>query len=320
MGVKDLHRLGACEAARMIREGAVTSVEVVQACLTWVREVDGQVQAWTFLDPEYALAQARGRDELRRSGQPVGALHGVPVGIKDIIDTGDMPTENGSPIHAGRTPARDATVVAMLRAAGAVIMGKTVTTEFATRTPGKTRNPHDPGHTPGGSSSGSAAAVAAGMVPLALGSQTGGSVIRPASYCGVYALKPTHGLIPRTGMFQLSRSLDHVGLFARTLEDLALGLEQVAGHDEGDPDSRPRARVPYRTIAAEEPPLPPLFAFVKTPRWSQVAPDAQEAFGELVEHLGDRVEEVELYEGAAIDWARTITDAEGAVHLAREGG
>src|SRR6267142_3586053 len=284
MDQKNLHALGASEAARMIREGLVTSVEVVGACLARLREVDGQVQAWTFLDPDYALAQARAADEYRMSGQPIGALHGVPVGLKDIIDTADMPTENGSVLHAGRTPSRDAAVARMLRAAGAVIMGKTVTTEFATRTPGKTRNPHDPGHTPGGSSSGSAAAVAAEMVPLALGSQTGGSVIRPASYCGVYALKPTHGLIPRTGMFQLSRSLDHVGLFARTLEDLALGLEQVAGYDEGDPDSRPRPRVPYRAIAAEEPPLPPTFAFVKTPRWSQGAPDAQEAFGELVEH------------------------------------
>src|SRR5882672_2574896 len=318
MDLTGLHRLSATEMARMVREGAVTSVEVVQACLARVREVDGAVQAWAFLDPEHALDQARAADELRMSGQPVGALHGVPVGIKDIIDTADMPTENGSVLHAGRTPSRDASVVSLLRAAGAVIMGKTVTTEFATRTPGKTRNPHDPAHTPGGSSSGSAAAVAAAMVPLALGSQTGGSVIRPASYCGVYALKPTHGLIPRSGMFQLSRSLDHVGIFARTLEDLALGLEQVAGHDEGDPDSRPRSHVPYRAIAAEEPPRPPRLAFVKTPRWSQVASDAQEALGALLERLGDRVDEVEPDEGGAIDWARTITDAEVAVNLARE--
>jgi Asp-tRNA(Asn)/Glu-tRNA(Gln) amidotransferase A subunit family amidase len=138
MGVKDLHLLGAAEAARMIRDGAVTSVDLVQACLARVREVDGQVQAWTFLDPEYALAQARAADQLRMSGQPIGVLHGVPVGLKDIIDTADMPTENGSVLHAGRTPSRDASVVSLLRGAGAVIMGKTVTTEFATRTPGKT--------------------------------------------------------------------------------------------------------------------------------------------------------------------------------------
>jgi len=320
MDQKDLHRLGAGEAARMIRDGAVTSVEVVEACLARVREVDGQVQAWTFLDPDYALAQARATDEYRLSGQPIGALHGVPVGLKDIIDTADMPTENGSVLHAGRTPSRDASVVSLLRAAGAVVMGKTVTTECATRTPGKTRNPHNSGHTPGGSSSGSAAAVAAEMVPLALGSQTTGSTIRPASFCGVYGLKPTHGLIPRHGMFQLSRSLDHVGLFARSVEDIALLLEELAVHDERDPDSRPRARVPYRAVAAEEPPLTPMFAFVKTSLWERVDADAREAFEELVAHLGDRVEEVELVTPAeeVLEWQRAIGGAEIAINLRRE--
>ena len=149
---------------------------------------------------------------MRLSGQPIGPLHGVPVGIKDIFDTADMPTENGSVLHKGRTPSRDATAVSLLRAAGAVIMGKTVTTEFAYFFPGKTRNPHNFEHTPGGSSSGSAAAVASGMVPLALGSQTNGSTIRPAAYCGVVGFKPTHGLISRHGVSALSRTLDHVGL------------------------------------------------------------------------------------------------------------
>ena len=257
MDLTNLHWLSAAEAAGMIRDGVISSVQLVEACLARVRDVDGQIQAWAFLDPEHALAQARAADEFRLSGQPTGPLHGVPVGIKDIIDTADMPTENGSVLHAGRTPSRDATVVSLLRGAGAVIMGKTVTTEFATRTPGKTRNPHNPAHTPGGSSSGSAAAVAAGMVPLALGSQTTGSTIRPASYCGVYGFKPTHGLVPRHGMFQLSRTLDHVGLFTRSLEDVALLLEQLVAHDERDPDSRPRARVPYCAVVAQEPPLAP---------------------------------------------------------------
>jgi Asp-tRNA(Asn)/Glu-tRNA(Gln) amidotransferase A subunit family amidase len=283
-----------------------------------VRKVDDEVQAWTFLDPDHALAQARAADAERLSGAPTGLLHGVPVGIKDIIDTADMPTENGSVLHAGRTPSRDAHVVTRLRGAGAVIMGKTVTTEFATRAPGKTRNPHDPAHTPGGSSSGSAAAVAAGMVPLALGSQTGGSTIRPASYCGVYGLKPTHGLISRGGMLQLSRSLDHVGLFARNIDDLALLLEVLVGHDERDPDTQPRARARYREIAAEEPPIPPMLGFVKTPRWGEMDADAREAFGELAAHLGDRLEEVELLAPDAPEWHRTIMDAEMAVNLARE--
>src|SRR2546429_5754561 len=224
MDLTNLHWLSASDAARLIRDGVVGSAELVQACLARVRETDAQVQAWAFLDPDHALAQARAADELRLGGRPVGPLHGVPVGIKDIIDPADMPTENGSVLCAGRTPSRDASVVAMLRAAGAVIMGKTVTTEFAVRAPGKTRNPHNPAHTPGGSSSGSAAAVATGMVPVALGSQTGGSTIRPASFCGVYGLKPTHGLIPRHGMFPPSRPLDPVGPFARPPRGLPLPL------------------------------------------------------------------------------------------------
>jgi Asp-tRNA(Asn)/Glu-tRNA(Gln) amidotransferase A subunit family amidase len=320
MGRRELWEVSAAEAARLIREGRVTSVELVQSCLERIEATEEQVQAWTYLDPEYALVQAKAADEWRLSGRPIGGLQGVPVGLKDIIDTGDMPTENGSVLHVGRTPSRDAAVVERLRAAGAVIMGKTVTTEFATRQPGKTRNPHNPAHTPGGSSSGSAAAVAAGMVPLALGSQTGGSTIRPGSYCGVYALKPTHGLVSRHGMFQLSRSLDHVGLFARTAEDLGLLLEEVAGHDERDPDTHPRARGPYRAVAMEAPPIEPRFGLFRSGRWSQVEEDARAALDELVGHLGGRVEEFELAAGAdeLTEWHRTIMDAELAVSLERE--
>jgi len=278
------------------------------------------VQAWAFLDPDHALAQARAADDLKRQGLPIGPLHGVPVGVKDIFDTADMPTEYGSVLYAGRTPSRDAAAVAMLRAAGAVIIGKTVTTEFATQAPGKTRNPHDPERTPGGSSSGSAAAVAAGMVPLALGSQTNGSVIRPAAFCGVLGFKPTHGLIPRHGMFMLSRTLDQVGVFARTVHDLALLAGQLVGYDERDPDTRPRARIPFAEVAAEEPPLPPMFAFVKTPHWERADEETKEAFGELIEHLGDRVEEVELFPSAAEawQWHETIMEAEMAANLERE--
>src|SRR5918911_8904 len=238
--------LDASAAAREIAAGRLTSVELVQSCLEMIRHAEPTVQAWQFLDPEHALAQARAADERRRSGEPVGALNGIPVGIKDIIDTADMPTENGTVLHKGRMPRDDAAVVSKLRAAGAVIMGKTVTTECAYFNPGKTRNPHNPEHTPGGSLSGSAAAVAAHMVPLALGSQTAGSVIRPGAFCGDYAFKPTHGLIPRTGVLQLSRTLDHIGLFARSLDDVALLAETLVGYDEGDPDTRPRARVPFQ--------------------------------------------------------------------------
>src|SRR5918999_2587529 len=177
--------LSALEAARRIREGLLSSQELVESCLERIRALEPRVEAWAFLDEEHALAQARAADEKKALGQPLGPLHGVPVGIKDIIDTGDMPTENGTVLHKGRSPRKDAAVVAMLRAAGALILGKTVTTECAYFHPGKTRNPHNPDHTPGGSSSGSAAAVAAGMVPLAIGTQTNGSGIRPASHWGV---------------------------------------------------------------------------------------------------------------------------------------
>ena len=319
MAMSELQWASASDTARMIREGIVSSEQVVRACLEQVEKREPDVQAWTFLDPDHALSQARAADEVRMSGQVIGPLHGVPVGLKDIIDTGDMPTECGSPLYAGRTPSKDATVVAMLRAAGAVIMGKAVTTEFATRTPGKTRNPHDPGHTPGGSSSGSAAAVGAGMVPLALGSQTTGSTIRPASFCGVFGYKPTHGLIPRPGMFQLSRTLDHVGLFARSIDDIALLLEQLVGYDERDPDTRPRARPPYGAIAAAEPPLPPRLAFVRTPMWERVDEDARAAFGELVEVLGDCVEELALVNAdEALRWHEAISGPEIALNLRRE--
>jgi len=312
--------LSAAEAARRIAAGSLSSEELVQGCLERIRALEPTVQAWTFLDEEHALKQARAADEHRRSGSPIGALHGVPVGLKDIIDTADMPTENGCALHKGRAPRVDAAVVSMLRAAGAVILGKTVTTECAYFSPGKTRNPHNPEHTPGGSSSGSAAAVGAGMVPLALGSQTAGSTIRPGSFCGAYAFTPTHGLIPRTGMLQLSRTLDHVGLFSRSLEDLALLAEQLVGYDEGDPDTRPRARAPFLQTLAEEPPIEPMLAFIKTPHWERTDPDTQEAFGELAGALGERIEEVDLQPSAAAgwDWHRTILEAEMASNFERE--
>jgi Asp-tRNA(Asn)/Glu-tRNA(Gln) amidotransferase A subunit family amidase len=317
MDASRLNWLSAVDAARLIRDGAISSEELVDACLARIREVDDEVQAWAFLDPPHALAQARARDLERREGRAVGPLHGLPVGIKDIIDTGDMPTEDGTVLHSGRTPPADASVVSRLRAAGAVIMGKTVTTECATYTPGKTRNPHDPAHTPGGSSSGSAAAVAAGMVPLALGSQTNGSVIRPASFCGVYGFKPTHGLIPRSGIMKLSRTLDHVGVFARTIEDVALATEQLVGWDEADPDTHPRAHIPFTDIAAQEPPLPPRLAFVKGPVWHQAEPETHEAFAELAAELGESVAEIELPPGAerALEWHRIVMHAEMAANL-----
>ena len=307
-------------AAADIREGRIASVDLVADCLQRIDEIDGQVQAWAFLDRDHALRQAKAADDHRKEGKATGPLHGVPIGIKDIFDTGDMPTELGSPLWRGRTPRRDAAAVSRLRAAGAVIMGKTVTTEYAYYHPGKTRNPHDPQRTPGGSSSGSAAAVAACMVPGAIGSQTNGSVIRPAAFCGVVGFKPTHGLIPRSGALLLSRALDHVGVFARSVEDAALLAETLAGFDDEDPDTRAIARPPFAATAASEPPLPPRFAFVRTPAWPQAEPVTAPAFAELVGTLGEAAGEVELPASfeRAVELHRIVMDVEMAHNLHRD--
>jgi Asp-tRNA(Asn)/Glu-tRNA(Gln) amidotransferase A subunit family amidase len=317
---RGLAHLGALEAASAIREGALTSEALVEACLARIDEVEETVQAWAFLDPAYALEQARAADQARSRGQPLGALHGVPVGLKDVIDTADMPTEDGTVLHAGRRPRDDAAVVSRLRAAGAVILGKTVTTELAVYAPGKTRNPRDPQRTPGGSSSGSAAAVAAEMVPLAVGTQTNGSVIRPASFCGVVGYKPTYGMIPRTGILPQSRLLDHVGVFARSLPDAALIAQELMAFDASDPATRPLARPRLVDFVARELPLPPRFAFVKTPMWDQASADTQAAFAELVDELGDRVSEVTLPEPFAdgVGLLRVIMEADLALSYAPE--
>jgi Asp-tRNA(Asn)/Glu-tRNA(Gln) amidotransferase A subunit family amidase len=307
--------LTATEAAAQIAHGAISAEEYTGACLERIAAVEGDVQAFVHLDAAHALMQARALDQHRAQGRPIGPLHGVPVAIKDIFDTEDFPTECGSPLFAGRRPRVDASVVGRLRAAGAVIIGKTVTTEFAYFHPGKTRNPRDLTRTPGGSSSGSAAAVAAGMVPLAIGSQTNGSVIRPAAYCGVFGIKPSHGLVSRAGVLPLSRALDHVGAFARSVEDLALIMDVIAGQDPADPDTRPYASLHFRVSAAEAPPLPPSFAFVRTPIWDKADVEVREALEELATAVGAR--EVELPAGyrAAWDAHRTIMAADMAASL-----
>lgn len=305
-------RLGAAEAAAAIRDGVLRSEELVQACLDRVDEVDSQVEAWAFLDRDYALSQARRCDEMRAAGAPLGPLHGVPVALKDIVDTSDMPTENGTVLHQGRRPEQDAAIVSVLRQSGAVVMGKTVTTELATYHPGKTRNPHDPGRTPGGSSSGSAAGVASYQFPLAVGSQTNGSVIRPASYCGVWGIKPTRGLVSRLGVLSQSPFLDILGFFARSAADLALITETLAVYDPRDPQMRPRAKPPLQATAAQEPPVRPSIAFVRGPVWDKADVDARGAIEELVEFLGDAVQEVSLPAAFdhAIGWHNIVMEAD----------
>ena len=277
-----------------LAEGSLRAVDLVRACLARIEEAEPNVGAWAWLDGDYALAQAERLDQWRQAGRPVGPLHGLPVGLKDIIDTKGIPTENGTAIDAGRVPKADAWIVSRLRAAGAIILGKTVTTECAFMQPGKTRNPHDPTHTPGGSSQGSAAAVGAGMVPLAIGTQTGGSVIRPASFCGIVGMKPSFGLIPRTGILPQSPFLDTVGVFARSIEDCALLAEVLAGHDPADPATEPMPTPRLLEVARSRPPVQPAFAFVKPPGWEDADPQMKEALEELVSVLGDVCAEVPL--------------------------
>jgi Asp-tRNA(Asn)/Glu-tRNA(Gln) amidotransferase A subunit family amidase len=313
-----LFQLTATEAARKIREGEITSEELVEACLNRIDEIDNVVHAWAHLDPEYALKQARLMDKQRSSGGSVGPLHGIPVGIKDIFDTQDLPTENGTILDFGRQPQKDCKVVELLLQAGAVIMGKTVTAELAVYAPGKTLNPHNPEHTPGGSSSGSAAAVSAFMVPLAVGTQTNGSMIRPASYCGVIGFKPTHGLIPRTGVLKASSPLDTIGTFARSLEDIALISEAIVGYDPDDKYTSVRARPPFGEVLLSEPPLTPMVGFAKTTVWDEADDATKQAFEELAEILGDDCRDLPLSEpfNHLVDMHRNIMYADLAKNYA----
>jgi len=223
--------LGVREAAEAIRKGVLSPVELVEACLARIGALDGDLRAWAHVDAAGALAIARERESEVRAGQLRGPLHGVPVGVKDIFDVAGMPTTGGARSFAHTRPVTDSAAVARIRAAGAIALGKTVTTEFAYRDPAPTRNPWNHGHTPGGSSAGSAAAVAARMVPLALGSQTVGSVLRPAAYCGVVGFKGTHGLVPVAGVIPLAWSLDHVGVLARSVGDASLAMSVLAGRE-----------------------------------------------------------------------------------------
>ena len=269
----------ATAAAALIANGDLSSEALVGACLARIEAREPVVAAWSHVDPCLALEQARARDRIA----PTGPLHGVPVGIKDIIDTRDQPTTHGSRAYAGFTPAEDAACVAALREAGAVILGKTVTTEFANRDPGPTSHPLNRLHTPGGSSSGSAAAVADRMVPLALASQTAGSTIRPAAYCGIYGFKPTFGLLSLAGMGALCERFDTLGLYARGVADLALLRDALLGVD-----------------AAGIGPLaggPPRVRLCRTPLWDEAQPESQAAVERAAEAFaaaGATVEELSL--------------------------
>lgn len=314
---RDLYKLSAVEAQQAICAGRLSSEALVQSCLDQIAATDGVIKAWAHLDPDIALVQAREMDRIRKSGKATGALHGVPVGLKDIIDTRFMPTERGSPIFAGRAPDADAFAVNRLREAGAVIMGKTKTTELAFVHPTDTTNPHDPTRSPGGSSSGSAAAVAACHVPLAVGSQTGGSVIRPASYCGIYGLKPTRGMISRSGVLQTSKSLDHLGTFGRSLGDAALLADVIGGYDPSDPASIARPRPAMLGGARANVPVEPDIAWFDFPFHDQLSADAREGLEAVIDILGPRVERLPVSDTLAglVDVHITIHEYEFCQHM-----
>ncbi|MEM8876350.1 MAG: amidase [Pseudomonadota bacterium] len=281
--------MSATDAAAFIESGQLKSVQLVQSCLDRIAETDGEIGAWAYLNAEQALEQAAALDRRRQAGLATGPLHGLPVGLKDIIDTRDMPTQRGTSIFEGRQTKEDARIVEMLREAGAVIMGKTVTTELAFVHANETRNPQNPDRSPGGSSSGSAAAVAAGHVPLAIGTQTNGSVIRPASFCGTFGFKPTRGMIPRTGVLQTSESLDQIGTFARTLEDVALLADVISGYDQRDPGSDVNARPAMLQGAREEVPVEPELVWFNLPFNDRLSDAAREGLEGVMEFLGQRV-------------------------------
>ncbi len=305
---KPLHTLSLVEASEGIKNRRFTSEEYTRALLTRIASYDKEIQAWAWLKPEEAIKAARLSDRhLHLDGIP-GPLQGIPLGIKDIFATAGVPTEMGSPAFAGHIPERSARVVERLEARGAFVMGKTVTTECAFLHPGKTRNPWNPAHTPGGSSSGSAASVAAGFVPASLGTQTNGSVIRPAAFCGIVGFKPTQGLIPIEGALTFSHTLDQPGLFTRHVEDAAWLASSLSGED------------PKFSPALPERSAPPRLAAVKTPVWDQAGDDAKRSFRENIETLhnkGADIEEIELPEvfGHAHRAIRTLMAVEAAFNL-----
>ena len=284
------------QASALMAAGKLSAVQLAEDCLARVEQREQDVQAWAYLDPKQLLAQAQASDRQSRRGP----LHGIPFAVKDIIDTSDMPTEYGSPIYAGHRPQWDAACVAMLRNAGALVMGKAVTVEFASQHPGKTRNPHNTSHTPGGSSSGSAAAVADFMVPLALGTQTGGSVIRPSAFCGIVGFKPSFNMINRAGVKPNSESLDTVGIMARTVPDVALAFSMLTTQDAPD----------FGAAISE-----PRIGFCRTPQWKhadQATAAALEAALPRLAKAGARVTEVTLPEkfDGAVEAQGHISDYE----------
>ena len=274
----DIFSLSVEELVLKIKDAQLTSVEICEKYIERINKFEKDIKVWAHFDKKILLEKATDADEYRRSGKPTGPLHGVPVAIKDIIGTVDMPTECGTVIRKGKSYSQNAEIVELLHSAGAIVMGKTTTSELAYLSPPKTTNPHDYSRTPGGSSSGSAASIASLMAPLSIGSQTGGSIIRPASYCGVVGYKPSYGLISRNGVLRTSYTLDHIGMFGRTVQDVALLAKALIKKDHHDP-----ATIYYSVDNMIEeikkgPLFKPKFIFYKSDYWKMVDKKSRESF------------------------------------------
>jgi aspartyl-tRNA(Asn)/glutamyl-tRNA(Gln) amidotransferase subunit A len=290
----DLLEFGASELRERAACGALRAAEFVDVCLDRIAQLEDAVGAWAWRDADFARHQAREVDRHRASGRPVGALHGLPVGLSDLIDTARIPTENGCRADTGRIPPADAHAVARLKQGGAVLMGKTATSELGGLEPGPTANPHDPARIAGSVSAGCAAVVAAGMVPLALGTDAGGEAALAAAWCGVTGYVPSFGAIPRTGVLARAPSVERMAIFARNPVDAALLAETLCGHDSGDRATWPAPTPQLLASARAAPPLAPLLAVIRPTGWADAEAEAQTGFSELVARLGEQAFEVDL--------------------------
>ena len=288
--MSDIFSLKVEELALKIKDAQLTSVEICEAYLERIKKFEKDVKAWAYFDKKILLEKAAESDEHRRSGKPLGPLHGIPIALKDIIGTVDMPTECGTVIRKGKSYSQNAEIIDLLHVSGAIVMGKTATSELAYLGPPATTNPHDKTRTPGGSSSGSAASVASFMAPASIGSQTGGSIIRPASYCGVVGYKPSYGLISRNGVLRTSYNLDHIGIFGRKVEDVAMLAKVLIKKDKFDP-----ATIHYSTenILSETkkgPLFDPKFIFYKTEHWKLIDKKSRESFEYFINSFKKNIE------------------------------
>ena len=286
----DVSTLTANELVSKLRSGEISSVELCNKYLDRIKKYEKDIQAWAHLDKKILLEKAEEADDYRKSGKPLGPLHGLPVAVKDIIGTYDMPTECGTVFRKKMSSAQDSEIVNLLKNAGAIIMGKTATAELAYIHPCKTKNPHDYSRTPGGSSSGSAAVVASHMAHLSIGSQTGGSIIRPASYCGVVGYKPSYGLISRNGVLKVSDKLDTMGVFGKTVKDVALLAKTLIKKDLYDTSTVHFSADSMLESCEEGPVFEPKFIFYKTSKWKNINKKSQQAFEFLIKNLKKNIE------------------------------